>query len=108
MCGIAGASLMCAKDYAHLMISMIIVTCGEVMACPIIPAIVANWSSDSERGKYQGFVSIAASTGHAVGPLLGGVIVEMFSYELLFESIVLLVLIFTIISLIITYFNLKK
>ncbi|KRN29965.1 MFS transporter [Liquorilactobacillus mali] len=105
---IAFASLIFAKDYLHFMISMIIVTFGEVIAFPVIPAIVANLSSDSERGKYQGFVSIAASTGHAVGPLLGGVIVEMFSYGLLFETIVLLVLVFTIISLIITYFNLKK
>ena len=105
---IAFASLIFAKDYMHFMMSMIIVTFGEVIAFPVIPAIVANLSSNSERGKYQGFVSIAASTGHAVGPLLGGVVVEMFSYEVLFEVIVLLVLLFTIISLIITYFNLKK
>ncbi|EJE99726.1 MDR family MFS transporter [Liquorilactobacillus mali] len=104
----AFASLIFAKDYLHFMISMIIVTFGEVIAFPVIPAIVAKLSSNSERGKYQGFVSIAASIGHAVGPLLGGVIVEMFSYELLFETIVFLVLVFTIISLIITYFNLKK
>ncbi|MFT8883353.1 MDR family MFS transporter [Liquorilactobacillus hordei] len=105
---VAFASLIFAKDYEHFMISMIIVTFGEVIAFPVIPAIVANLSSDSERGKYQGFVSIAASMGHAVGPLLGGVIVELFSYELLFEMIVLLVLTATIISLIITRFNLKK
>ncbi|WP_057829850.1 MDR family MFS transporter [Liquorilactobacillus cacaonum] len=105
---IAFTSLVFARDYTHFIVSMVLVTFGEVIAFPIIPAIVDDLSSDSERGKYQGFVSISASLGHAMGPLLGGLIIGGFSYDVLFEIMVLLVMIFTCLSMGITYFKLKK
>ncbi|KRM97370.1 MFS transporter [Liquorilactobacillus aquaticus DSM 21051] len=89
--GLAFASLIFAKDYAHFILSMVVVTIGEVITFPTISSLVNKLSSVAEKGRFQGFVSMAASLGHAVGPLLGGVIIEMGSYEMLFSCMVILV-----------------
>ncbi|KRL96919.1 MDR family MFS transporter [Liquorilactobacillus satsumensis] len=98
-------SLIFAKDYPHFILSMVIVTLGEVIAFPTIPALVASLSSEAEKGKYQGFVSISASLGHAIGPLLGGVVIEFASYEVLFEGLTFLIVIAGVLSMIITWFK---
>lgn len=88
---IAFTSLIFAKDYMHFILSMIVVTLGEVITFPTISSLVNNLSGTGEKGRYQGLVSIAASLGHAVGPLLGGLIIEIGSYEILFFIMVVLV-----------------
>ncbi|KRL05617.1 MFS transporter [Liquorilactobacillus oeni] len=96
------ASLVFAKDYQHFIFSMVIVTLGEVIAFPTLPAIIAELSSESEKGRYQGYVSIAASIGHAIGPLFGGIIIETASYEVLFEATAVLIASSVILSMFVT------
>ncbi|WP_311407869.1 MDR family MFS transporter [Liquorilactobacillus uvarum] len=88
---LAFASLIIAKDYTHFVLSMVVVTIGEVITFPTISSLVNKLSSASEKGRFQGFVSMAASLGHAIGPLLGGLIIEISSYEVLFFWMVVLV-----------------
>ncbi|KRL00467.1 MDR family MFS transporter [Liquorilactobacillus capillatus] len=95
-------SLIFAKDYPHFILSMIIVTVGEVITFPTISSLVNRLSSPDEKGRFQGFVSIAASLGHAVGPLFGGLIIEFGSYEVLFVCMVILVVISGSASLLLT------
>lgn len=94
---LAFISLIFAKDYLHFIFSMIWVTLGEVITFPTISALAAQLSSTAEKGKYQGSVSIAASLGHAFGPLLGGIIIEQTSYECLFSVMAILVIATTVI-----------
>lgn len=84
MFAVAFASLIIAKDYPHFVLSMCLVTLAEVFTFPTIPAIVDDLSSVGEKGRYQGFVRIASSCGSAVGPLIGGLIIDSFSYTVLF------------------------
>ena len=63
---------------------MAIVTLGEVLTFPTFPAFVSSLSSFSEKGKYQGLVTAFPALGRAVGPVLGGIIIDNFSYAALF------------------------
>jgi MFS family permease len=106
---LAFISLIFAKDYWHFVFSMVWVTIGEVITFPTVSSLAAQLSSIAERGKYQGSVSIAASLGHAFGPLLGGIIIEKASYEWLFSMMSILVIFATIICVLIKFmlFNSK-
>jgi len=81
---VAYGSLIVAHAYWMFILSMVIVTVGEVCLFPTIPTVVDKLSSISEKGKYQGQIGMAASLGHAIGPLLGGLVIERFSYGILF------------------------
>lgn len=101
---IAFGSLIFAKDYMGFIISMIIVTVAEMYTFPTISAVVDELSSLEEKGKYQGYVGIAASIGRAIGPLFGGIIIDIFSYDILFVMMSLLV----VLSLLSVLFAVKR
>lgn len=82
--GCAFISLIFARDYPHFILSMVIVTLGEVLTFPTFPAFVANLSSFSEKGRYQGLVSAAPALGRAIGPVFGGLVIDNLSYSSLF------------------------
>ena len=65
-------------------LAMVVLTLGEATAFPTIPAIINLLSPVDDKGKYQGMLNAFASTGKAIGPLFGGLIIERFSYRPLF------------------------
>lgn len=77
--------LMHATQYQNFVSAMIVLTLGEALVVPAIPAIVNQLSSYSAKGKYQGYVNAFSSLGRALGPLAGGLIIESISYSALFE-----------------------
>lgn len=107
MFAIAFASLIIAKDYPHFILSMVLVTLAEVYTFPTIPAIVDELSSLGQKGRYQGFVRIASSMGSAIGPLFGGLLIDGFSYTVLFIVISSLILIMFLGILLAVKVNLK-
>ena len=77
-------TLIFAKDYAHFVVAMVILTLGEATAFPAIPAIVNSLTPHAVKGKYQGMANAWASVGKAFGPLFGGLVIDHGSYTLLF------------------------
>ncbi|WP_295746982.1 MFS transporter [uncultured Limosilactobacillus sp.] len=73
-----------AMSYPAFVLGMAFLTLGESTAFPTIPAIVSRLASPAVQGKYQGLLNSAISLGKAVGPLLGGIIIELTSYQFLF------------------------
>ncbi|WP_125768353.1 MDR family MFS transporter [Lapidilactobacillus wuchangensis] len=78
------AILLTAKHYAFFILAMAVLTVGEVIAFPAVSTFVNERASYQEKGKYQGLVTMAASAGRAVGPLIGALIIESMSYTVLF------------------------
>src|SRR5699024_8949375 len=78
------AILLTAKHYAFFILAMAVLTIGEVIAFPAVSTFVNERASYQEKGKYQGLVTMAASAGRAVGPLIGALIIESLSYTVLF------------------------
>lgn len=85
-CGIAMSFvvLLFAKQYVWFVIGMVVLTLGEITVLPTIPAVVDQLTPVDEKGKYQGLLNAFISFGRAVGPALGGMLVEACGYHPLF------------------------
>lgn len=101
-------TLLFATDYPHFILTMVIVTLGEILTFPTIPAVVDNLSTLSEKGKYQGAVSVFAALGRAIGPLAGGLIVDNSSYNMLFTVMIAMMGLATLFVIVVAQFNLAK
>lgn len=79
--------LIFAHQYSDFVIIMIVLTIGEMIGFPGLPAWVDNLARNGRKGKYQGMYNVAISLGRAVGPLFGGLMIDYFSYQALFLSV---------------------
>ncbi|WP_283680174.1 MFS transporter [Lentilactobacillus sp. Marseille-Q4993] len=76
--------LIVAREYYAFVIVMIVTTIGEMIGFPGVPAWIDALSTPSERGKYQGMYNLFMSFGRAIGPLIGGFIIDVWDYHFLF------------------------
>ncbi|GAA3619445.1 MDR family MFS transporter [Secundilactobacillus similis] len=79
--------LIFASQYAVFVVIMIILTFGEMIGFPGMPAWVDALAEGGQKGKYQGMYNVAISLGRAVGPLFGGLMIDDFSYQALFLTV---------------------
>lgn len=77
-------SIIGATKYLSFAIGIVLLTLGEMLVYPGIPALVSESTPKSEAGRYQSIVSMAATFARAVGPFFGGLIVENSSYNILY------------------------
>lgn len=95
-----------ARHYLAFVISMIVLTIGEMISLPDIPAWIDNFARLNEKGRYQAYFNVSMTAGRAVGPLFDGIVVESISYGFLFGFsgiLVLLSLLLVMIEVIRTY-----
>ena len=76
-----------AKTYLAYVMSMLVLTVGESMVFPTIPALLSKMSTNKNRGTFQSFYSIFGSLGRAIGPYAGSLIVTALSFTNLFIGI---------------------
>ena len=82
--------------YPSYFIMMIIITLGEMLVLPGVPAAAALIAPEGKTATYQGVVGGAASGGRALGPILGGLAFDHYggnmawALALVFVSIALL------------------
>lgn len=76
-----------AKTYLAFIISMLVLTIGESMVFPTIPALLSKMSTNKNRGTFQSFYSIFGSLGRAIGPYAGSLIITALSFSTLFVGI---------------------
>ncbi|TPR39090.1 MFS transporter [Apilactobacillus micheneri] len=96
--GLSFFTLIFMHSYLGFVISMIILTLGETSVIPAIPALVNELTPITVKGKYQGLTNAWASIGKAIGPLVGGIVIDISSYQLLFISSFAVCLITVVIS----------
>jgi len=65
------------SSFALLFVGMFVVTLGEVTSTPASMNLVANFSPEDQRGRYMGVYGIFNSFGWSVGPLVGGVLLDL-------------------------------
>lgn len=68
--------LMGKLPYASYVIAMFILTLGEMLILPAVPAAAAQLAPESKKGAYQGIIGGASSGGRMIGPLLGGIMYD--------------------------------
>jgi MFS family permease len=96
-----------ATAFSGFVVGMIILTIGEMFIWPAVPTIAFNLAPKGREGFYQGIVNSTATGGRMVGPLLGGMIVDLYSMSALFYVLIVLFLV-AIITTIIYDRGLKK
>jgi MFS family permease len=65
------------SDYLLLFGGMFVVTLGEIVTTPPSMNLVANFSPENLRGRYMGVFGIFNSFGWSIGPLVGGVLLDL-------------------------------
>ncbi|MBY0124170.1 MFS transporter [Bacillus sp. S/N-304-OC-R1] len=93
-----------AHQFAAFLAGMIILTIGEMLVWPAVPTIANTLAPKGKEGFYQGIVNSMATGGRMVGPLLGGILVDIYGMPMLFSLIIGLL----VISIFTTLFYDKK
>ncbi|NJJ39170.1 MFS transporter [Paenibacillus apii] len=96
--------LIFSQQYIGFMAAIVLLTLGEMFVFPAIPAMINAISPSHAKGSYQSFVNMSSTLGRALGPMLGGVMVEQLSYVYLYLAAIILM----VISVFIFHYNLKR
>ncbi|MBU9721049.1 MULTISPECIES: MDR family MFS transporter [Bacillaceae] len=73
-----------ASVFTAFLAAMIVLTIGEMFVWPAIPTIAHKLAPKEKAGFYQGIVNSVGTGGRLIGPLFGGVIVDLFGMSALF------------------------
>ena len=76
--------LLFAAHYGQFVLAMVVLTLGESLLIPGVPAYVNRLSPVAQKGRGQGMVNAFSSIGKAIGPLFGGLVIERLGYFRLF------------------------
>ncbi len=67
---------LCKLPYVSYIIAMLILTLGEMLIMPAVPAAAAQLATPGKTGAYQGIIGGFTSGGRMIGPLLGGIMYD--------------------------------
>ena len=90
-----------SSSFAGFMAGMIILTAGEMLIWPAVPTVASELAPRGREGFYQGIVNSTATGGRMIGPLLGGILVDLYGMSMLF--IILIALFFISIGTTVIY-----
>ncbi|WP_152395619.1 MDR family MFS transporter [Paenibacillus guangzhouensis] len=65
-----------ADSYPQFVLAMVIMTCGEVLVFPAVPAWMVESTDEYARGKVLGACAASSTVGRMLGPWLGGLVYE--------------------------------
>ena len=62
--------------------AMAIITGGEIIHSPVTLSVIGELSPQDQRGRYMGFYGLSETIGIAIGPLVGGLLLDAFPLDL--------------------------
>ena len=62
--------------------AMAIITAGEIIHSPVTLSVIGELSPQDQRGRYMGFFGLSETIGIAMGPLVGGLLLDAFPFDL--------------------------
>lgn len=77
-----------AKSFSIFVVGIIIMTFAEMFVWPAVPTIANALAPKGRQGVYQGIVNSASTVGKAFGPLIGGILVDLFNMQVMFLSMI--------------------
>lgn len=69
--------------YSGFVAGMVILTIGEIFVWPAIPTGASELAPEGKKGTYQGIVNGFALAGRTVGPVIGGLLYDAFSPQIM-------------------------
>jgi MFS family permease len=82
-----------AEKFMWFIASMTILTIGEMLIWPAVPTIADQLAPPGREGFYQGIVNSTATGGRMIGPVLGGLLVDIYGMSMLFTVLTALLVI---------------
>ena len=61
--------------------AMAVITAGEIIHSPVTLSVIGELSPPDQRGRYMGLFGLSQTVGIAIGPLLGGVLLDAFPFD---------------------------
>ncbi len=89
-----------ANAFSGFLVGMIILTIGEMFIWPAVPTVAFDLAPKGREGFYQGIVNSTATGGRMIGPLLGGMLVDLYNMSALFFVLIALFLVAVVTTLI--------
>lgn len=86
VCG--GLALLClGSSWMIAVLSMVVLTVGEMLSMPITNAVVAERAGSASVGRYMGAYSLAFSTAFVIGPIVGTAVYQNLGPDILWLGI---------------------
>ncbi|MFC0562042.1 MDR family MFS transporter [Halalkalibacter alkalisediminis] len=82
--------LLHASVFTMFFVAMIVLTIGEMFVWPAVPTIASQLAPKNKEGFYQGIINSVATGGRMIGPLLGGLMVDFYSIQVLIWLLLIL------------------
>ena len=70
-----------STSFLWLFVCMLVISFSEITVLPASMAIVANLSKEKHHGLYMGGYGLFFSLGWSIGPLVGGILIDLLSNE---------------------------
>ncbi len=79
-------------QFGWALVAMAVITGGEIIHAPVSLSVIGELSPADKRGQYMGLFGLSQTIGIAVGPLIGGVLIDAFpsNHELIWAPIALI------------------
>jgi predicted MFS family arabinose efflux permease len=79
-------------QFEWALLAMAVITGGEIIHAPVSLAVIGELSPQDQRGQYMGLYGLSQTMGMAIGPLIGGVLIDAFPFnpELVWAPIALI------------------
>jgi predicted MFS family arabinose efflux permease len=77
--GLGYLSLGWITQFGWALGAMAIITAGEMIFSPVALSVIGELSPENQRGRYMGLFGLSQTIGIAMGPLIGGVLIDAFS-----------------------------
>ena len=90
--GFGYLSLGWITQFEWALVAMAVITGGEIIHAPVSLSVIGELSPQDQRGRYMGLFGLSQTIGIAIGPLLGGVLIDAFPFnpELVWAPIALI------------------
>lgn len=87
--------LMFVKEFWQIVLVFELLTIGEMLQSPQVPAWVAKITPKEVAGQAQGFVSMMISSGRVIGPIYSGIMMDSGLMNMMFLSVFVMMLLIT-------------
>ncbi len=70
------------RQFGWALGAMAVITAGEIIYSPVTLTVIGELSPQEQRGRYMGVFGLSETVGMAMGPLLGGALLDAFPLDL--------------------------
>lgn len=67
-----------SNSFIFLIVTIAIITIGEIVVSPATMALSVNMAPENEKGRYMGVLGLFENSGWSFAPFIGGILLDAF------------------------------